>query len=511
MNIHPERTFIRLLVVFILVSLACVTPGLSSPGNSQPVSNSSASESVPNSPETSPSATAEPAMTETQEPSTPTATAILHSSTPPASVPAGTLNYDVDSSGTAGENRAPYGDSYNINLLERPFTQNVMSYIPALDIQTFSLSKDDTWYFVTETLNGGDMNDPLGIGYGVELDTNHDGSGDYLIWVNPPYLNAWTTDNVQVYSDPNHDVGGASPERSDANATTSAPYPGDGYETIIFNQGQGDDPDLAWVRLDPNNQSTLQFAFKQSLAGSSFMWGVWADAGLKDPSKFNYNDRFTLIQAGSPIKGNEDYPIKAIYQVDNTCWPANGFKTSGEEPHLCQLFQPPSTKAPKATQATCSNVPPPSCTAIWLGPPLCQCVVVNPHCLPAGTLIDTPAGQVPVENFKIGDPIWSVDAAGNRVQSVILRTSRLAVPAGHLLVHIILSDKRDLWASPGHPTADGRQIGELAQGDILDGAIIISIESMASDQPATYDLLPSGPTGDYWANGILMGSTLFNP
>jgi hypothetical protein len=25
----------------------------------------------------------------------------------------------------------------------------------------------------------------------------------------------------------------------------------------------------------------------------------------------------------------------------------------------------------------------------------------------------------------------------------------------------------------------------------------------------TYDLLPSGPTGTYWADGVLLGSTLF--
>jgi hypothetical protein len=77
------------------------------------------------------------------------------------------------------------------------------------------------------------------------------------------------------------------------------------------------------------------------------MWGVWADAGLKDPSKFNYNDRFTLKQAGSPIKSSSDYPVKSIYQVDNTCWLAIGFKTNGFEPHLCPSNAPPSTKKPR--------------------------------------------------------------------------------------------------------------------------------------------------------------------
>jgi len=63
---------------------------------------------------------------------------------------------------------------------------------------------------------------------------------------------------------------------------------------VIFNQGQGDDTDLAWARIDPQNPNTVDFAFKQSLAGPSFMWGVWADAGLKNPGKFNYNDRLQM-------------------------------------------------------------------------------------------------------------------------------------------------------------------------------------------------------------------------
>lgn len=343
-----EKPFLRLIALFILISLACTAPLAASPSNAQPASSSQnqAATEVQGG-----GAASSPAPENTTSPETPVSTVapINHVTTPSGTVPKGFTGYDVDSSGTASQNRAPYGDSYNLNLFERPFTQNTMTYIPALDINTFTLSQSEPWDYVTIGLNGGNPNDPLGMDYGVELDTNHDGVGDYLVWAHPPYSTTWSTDTVQVYSDPNHDVGGASPEKSDANATTQAPYPGDGYETIIFNQGQGNDPDLAWVRVDPNNGSTVQFAFKASLAGTAFMWGVWADAGLKDPSKFNYNDRFTLTQAGSPIKGTGDYPIKAIYQVDNTCWLAVGFRATGLEPHLCPTNAPPA--APKGTKA----------------------------------------------------------------------------------------------------------------------------------------------------------------
>jgi hypothetical protein len=63
-------------------------------------------------------------------------------------------------------------------------------------------------------------------------------------------------------------------------------------------------------------------------------------------------------------------------------------------------------------------------------------------------------------------------------------------------------------ASPGHPLADGRRVGEAGAGDLVDGARVVSAVVLDYDQPFTYDLLPSGDTGLYWANGILLGSTL---
>jgi len=131
-----------------------------------------------------------------------------------------------------------------------------------------------------------------------------------------------------------------------------------------------------------------------------------------------------------------------------------------------------------------------------------------PICLAAGTLIDTPRGAVAVENLRAGDLVWTVNEAGERVPAVILKTTRVMVPSTHQMVHVILNDGRELWASPGHPTTDGRKLGDLKVGDSLDGARITLVERVPYNQPATYDLLPSGGTGFYWANGILLGSTL---
>jgi hypothetical protein len=275
------------------------------------------------------------AGTPTVQPLVATIMASTHVATPGEPPGTGKLNYDVDSSVTGTQNRAPYGDFYPQNLFERPFTLDGMKYVPQLDIQTFQLDQTPAWDYITIDLSGGDVNDPtMNTNYGVELDTNHDGFGDYLIWASPPYSTQWLAETVQVYQDTNHDTGGLSAEKSDA------VLPGNGYDKLIFDRGQGDDKDLAWVRLNPGAEANIQIAFKPSLAGSAFMWGVVADSGLRDPSKFNYNDRFTEEQAGSPEKSEKLYPIKAIYQVDNTCWEAIGFKVTGYEPRLCPAQEP---------------------------------------------------------------------------------------------------------------------------------------------------------------------------
>lgn len=134
-----------------------------------------------------------------------------------------------------------------------------------------------------------------------------------------------------------------------------------------------------------------------------------------------------------------------------------------------------------------------------------------PICLAAGTLIDTPRGLVRVEGLEEGDPVWTVDDAGRRVPSTITQTGRMQVPADHHMIHVILSDGREIWASAGHPTSDGRRLGDLETGHVLDGARIIQLKREPYDDAYTFDILPAGATGFYWANGILIGSTLASP
>jgi len=131
-----------------------------------------------------------------------------------------------------------------------------------------------------------------------------------------------------------------------------------------------------------------------------------------------------------------------------------------------------------------------------------------PICLARGTRIATPSGDVAVEDLKIGDVVWTRDATGARVAAPLVNIGSTPVPATHRVVQLRLSDGRAVDVSPGHPTADGRKVGDLATGDFYDGAAVTSAELLPYTGGATFDVLPAGATGMYWANSVLLGSTL---
>jgi len=137
-------------------------------------------------------------------------------------------------------------------------------------------------------------------------------------------------------------------------------------------------------------------------------------------------------------------------------------------------------------------------------PPLGGC----PICLAGNSLIDTPSGLVLVKDLQVGMPVWTTDKIGQRVSGVITKTSKVPVPPTHQMVHLVLDDGRELFVSPGHPTTDGRTVGDFILNDLYDDASVVSIERVSYSDNATYDLLPSGETGFYWANGVLLESTL---
>jgi hypothetical protein len=131
-----------------------------------------------------------------------------------------------------------------------------------------------------------------------------------------------------------------------------------------------------------------------------------------------------------------------------------------------------------------------------------------PICLARGTLIDTPDGPVPVEKILVGTIVWTQDASGGRVAAAVIAVGSTPVAPTHRVVHLVLDDGRVLDVSPGHPLADGRLVGSIVEGDQVDGSVVASAQLVAYSGGATFDLLPEGSTGRYWANQILLISTL---
>jgi Hint domain len=135
-------------------------------------------------------------------------------------------------------------------------------------------------------------------------------------------------------------------------------------------------------------------------------------------------------------------------------------------------------------------------------------ILTCPICLARGTRISTPAGPVAVEALRPGDPVWTFDAGGHRIVGLVTAVGSTPVPPTHRVVRLVLSDGRTLEASPGHPLLDGRPLGTIRAGDMVDGAAVVSAVLVPYAGGATFDLLASGPTGGYIADGIPMRSTI---
>jgi len=134
--------------------------------------------------------------------------------------------------------------------------------------------------------------------------------------------------------------------------------------------------------------------------------------------------------------------------------------------------------------------------------------VTSDVCLAASTLIATPGGDMRITEVRVGTMVWTQAADGSRVAAPVVKVGSIQAPPEHLVVHLVLADGRELLVSPGHETADGRQAGSLHAADQLDGSGITRCDLEPYVRGRTHDLLPAGATGRYWANGILLSSTL---
>jgi hypothetical protein len=263
---------------------------------------------------------------------------------------------DADTSSHASEKRSAAGENFSSGFFERPFNAQTMDvYYPELDILQAWLNHDSTWVYVMIRVAGSDSNGTLGGSYGAEFDLDLDGRGDILVFVKSP-ASSWSVEGVEVWQDKNNDVGHIVPK------ITDPPQGGDGYETRLFNAGQGNDADLAWARIDPANPQVVQIALKYYSAlgnDAEYMWGAWTQ-DVFHPEWFDYNDHFTIDEAGSPLTTQSQYyPLKALAAVDNTCRWVVGFSPTGSEPGICSLAATPTpqpTNTPLPLPGTVTGV-----------------------------------------------------------------------------------------------------------------------------------------------------------
>jgi hypothetical protein len=280
---------------------------------------------------------------------------------------------DFDSSKVLSNGTLVGGDRFTFGRFERPFNANTMDmYFSDLDIVATKVFQDDTWIYASVTLKELTASSSANQKYAVEIDANLNGKGDWLIMALKPSSTDWSVNGVQIFQDTNKDVGLDLPYLTDENVIGTS----DGFETNVFDAGQGNDPDSAWVRISPNDSNTIEFAIKISAIGNAdkYLINMWAGTSIMDPALFDFNDSFTHAQAGAADAGLQVYyPIKEVAEIDNSCRMAVGFQPTGKEAGICVQFIPAGADAPPTScqvQACTAEYTwnPVTCTCDFSGP-----------------------------------------------------------------------------------------------------------------------------------------------
>ena len=229
---------------------------------------------------------------------------------------------------------------WDTNLLEIPQNALKDTYFPYLDIYKQQMGEDDTWYFARYfTFTYDDTSPLMNASYGMEIDFEMEGQGDLLIFVMDPSgfePGKWYVDGVQVWQDANEDIGAETIMYADED------NPGDGYETLLFDQGLGDDPDFAWARISPEYPGVIEFAIKKDILeldvqDEVFSWWGWASQDVLQPELFDYVDTYA--------EGD-------VFQIENTCrWVYNG--PPFDLPNICPYFKPTPEPGPKDSKQAC--------------------------------------------------------------------------------------------------------------------------------------------------------------
>ena len=126
-----------------------------------------------------------------------------------------------------------------------------------------------------------------------------------------------------------------------------------------------------------------------------------------------------------------------------------------------------------------------------------------PLCLSPDTRIKTPGIQKRIADIKVGDKVISENSEVVKVKKIVQVKAKR-----HKILRVTFNDATVLEVSPGHPIGNGEEFNDLKVGRYLDGRMVIKIKKIPYYYQYTYDILPDSKSGKYYANGILVGSTL---
>ncbi|NMB60093.1 MAG: hypothetical protein GYA12_13055 [Chloroflexi bacterium] len=262
--------------------------------------------------------------------------------------------HDQVSENYAAQKRAYGGDEFYDGRFERPFDRD-MGYLGYLDIVKATMTRTDPDFVyvtiqVAKPVSAAINNKAY---YGLELDLNRDGRSLFMIRGLGPISETWSTEGVDVWKSTSaeqpYSMAGEGP----------IPVTGAlGFDVNLLRAGRGSDNDLAWIRLKPGTEDTIEIAFKHSIVGGvkgKFIWRPFTDGAVFSEKVYDLHVSYTLEQAGSPLRGEPDYPLKEVFAVDNTCRVASGYEPTGHEPGICPVTLPEAPPDPSGSSPPCRN------------------------------------------------------------------------------------------------------------------------------------------------------------
>lgn len=253
---------------------------------------------------------------------------------PPEPGPAFVIVEDARSDGDHAEwmslfiSGGVWADTWFVNQYERPFTPGEMIYQPYLDILQARIRPAGDWsVFEIETVEA--VTDEK-VYIALEFDLNLDNRPDLLVLTRAIGETVWNDSMIALLEDQNLDVGG---NRLRLAEPGEAAW--DGFDNLVETEASKNAP-LAYVRRSPVSTSTYQIAVLNTVLGSEpYVWRVWLEGQIFHPGWYEYHDRYSLEQAGSPYLYSTYYPLKKLASIDNTCLHLVGGELTMPKPGHC--------------------------------------------------------------------------------------------------------------------------------------------------------------------------------